>query len=213
MNTKTDISRIAQAFEVAERLHRPQFRKSDPHDANAPKIPYLTHLVDVMSLVIQAQGDEDQIIAALLHDLFEDVPLYKGEETRKIVGSQFGEKVVNLVESCTDGDANMERTAGTWRTRKDHHLEEMKNLVGIDAYSLLVPLADKLANGLSIIHDGRVVGEQIWARFNAPKSDVLWYYSAMLNVFIDAFGSDHVLVRRLVIVVKEMHQGWPSLQI
>jgi (p)ppGpp synthase/HD superfamily hydrolase len=213
MNTNNEISRIAQAFELAERLHRPQSRKTDPHDVNAPKIPYVTHLVDVMSLVLQAQGDEDQAIAALLHDLFEDVPEYEGIDTREIVATQFGSEVVRLVEICTDGDANMERTPETWRPRKEHHLAQMRNLVGNGLHSLLVPLADKLANGQSIIQDGRVVGERVWSRFNAPKADVLWYYSAMRDVFIEAFGVDHSLVRRLVHVVDEMHEGWPSVQI
>jgi len=35
----------------------------------------------------------------------------------------------------------------------------------------------------------------------------------MRDVFIEAFGVDHSLVRRLVHVVDEMHEGWPSVQI
>jgi hypothetical protein len=38
------------------------------------KVPYLTHLLQVMVTVGEHGGDEDQLIAALLHDYLEDVP-------------------------------------------------------------------------------------------------------------------------------------------
>ena len=37
-------------------------------------VPYLTHLLQVMVTVGEHGGDEDQLIAALLHDYLEDVP-------------------------------------------------------------------------------------------------------------------------------------------
>ena len=36
-------------------------------------VPYLTHLLGVMVLVAEHGGDEEQMIAALLHDYLEDI--------------------------------------------------------------------------------------------------------------------------------------------
>ena len=61
-----DIStRLTDAFRYAEELHRGQKRKK----TNAPT---LSHLMGVSTLVMENGGDEDQAIAALLHDGPED---------------------------------------------------------------------------------------------------------------------------------------------
>ena len=55
----------------------------------------------VASLVLEAGGDEDLAIAALLHDVVEDcggVPMLK--EVRR----RFGARVAKVVEGCTDAD-------------------------------------------------------------------------------------------------------------
>jgi len=53
--------RFTDAFAHAVRLHARQARKDTT-------ISYLTHLMAVCSLVLEDGGDEDQAIAALLHD-------------------------------------------------------------------------------------------------------------------------------------------------
>ncbi len=73
-----------------------------------------------------------------------------------------------------------------------------------DPEALLVPLADKLANGQAIVNDLHHVGPIVWKRFNAQRDDVIWYYTSALAVFESAFGADHVLVGRLRRVVGEM---------
>ena len=57
--------RFLRAFLFASEKHKKQTRK-------ASSIPYLTHLMGVASLVLEAGGDEDLAIAALLHDVVED---------------------------------------------------------------------------------------------------------------------------------------------
>ena len=56
-------TKTAQAFALAEWLHGDQYRKNS--DEEALKIPYLTHLIDVMSLLIQVGASDDQLIAGL----------------------------------------------------------------------------------------------------------------------------------------------------
>ncbi len=58
-------SRFLRAFEFAAQKHAKQTRK-------ASTIPYIAHLMGVTSLVLEAGGDEDLAIAALLHDVVED---------------------------------------------------------------------------------------------------------------------------------------------
>lgn len=57
--------RYPDAVAFAATLHAKQSRKGGD-------IPYISHLLGVSSLIIEARGDEDQAIAGLLHDAAED---------------------------------------------------------------------------------------------------------------------------------------------
>ena len=57
--------RLQRAFRYAAEKHDGQTRKQTA-------VPYLSHLMAVASLVLEAGGDEDMAIAALLHDVVED---------------------------------------------------------------------------------------------------------------------------------------------
>jgi (p)ppGpp synthase/HD superfamily hydrolase len=57
--------RFDEAFCYAHLLHRTHTPKGTP-------VPYISHLMAVAALVIEHGGDEDQAIAALLHDGPED---------------------------------------------------------------------------------------------------------------------------------------------
>jgi (p)ppGpp synthase/HD superfamily hydrolase len=64
--------RFEQALIYANRLHGSQIRKGSG-------IPYVSHLLAVSALTLEYGGDEDEAIAALLHDAVED---QGGEMTR-----------------------------------------------------------------------------------------------------------------------------------
>jgi (p)ppGpp synthase/HD superfamily hydrolase len=119
----------------------------------------------------------------------------------------FGSRVLELVEAATDGSAGVPRDQTTWKSRKQAHLDEMALHLKTEPEALLVPLADKLANGQAIVNDLHLVGPVVWERFNAGRDEVLWYYTSALAVFESAFGADHVLVGRLDRVVAEMSKG------
>ncbi len=57
--------RLTDAFEVAREVHFEQSLKGT-------RLPYLLHLLDVCSIALRHGADEDQAIAALLHDAVED---------------------------------------------------------------------------------------------------------------------------------------------
>lgn len=63
---------------------------------------YMTHLVPVRNAVEQLTEDEDIICAAVLHDILEDT-----DTTYEKLVKEFGQRVADLVNECTDeGEAD-----------------------------------------------------------------------------------------------------------
>ncbi len=118
--------RFDDAFGFAHRLHRAQPRKGT-------SIPYISHLMTVAALVIETGGDEDQAIAALLHDAVEDKG---GADTLEKIRATFGETVAMIVSDCTDA---WTEPKPPWRARKEAYLLALPDK---PQRSLLVSLAD-----------------------------------------------------------------------
>jgi (p)ppGpp synthase/HD superfamily hydrolase len=159
--------RFERALAFAAETHRPQRRKGSG-------IPYIGHLLGVCSLVIEDGGDEDEAIAALLHDAPED---QGGAAMLETIRAEFGVKVAEIVEACSD---TLEEKKPEWRARKEAYLEHLN---GQPAYVLRVSLADKLFNVRSIIRDLRAVGDEVWTRFKAGRDGQLWYYRGLADRF------------------------------
>ena len=201
---RMDTERLIRAFRYAATLHAGDLRKGTT-------IPYLSHLMGVASIVQQYGGDEDQVIAALLHDAIEDHP--RGGETRQEIGAGFGARVMTMVEACTDSDTEQKPE---WFERKERYL---KHLHEAPPEAMLISLADKVHNARAILADHRQIGEEIWARFNAPKELTLWYYRALANTF-NSFASEAAkpelgpLAEELERVVSEVerraNQAWSA---
>jgi (p)ppGpp synthase/HD superfamily hydrolase len=160
--------RFLRAFEFAAKMHAGQTRKGST-------IPYLAHLMGVASLVLEAGGDEDLAIAALLHDVVEDCG---GAPMLKEVRRRFGARVAKVVDGCTDTDTNPKPP---WRERKENYIRHLRKA---DADTRLVSAADKLNNVRSILTDYREIGEAIWSRFNGGRDGTLWYYRTLLAEFL-----------------------------
>src|SRR6266545_3474018 len=84
-------TRFEEALVLATRLPGLQRRKGTD-------VPYVAHLLGVASLVLEGGGDEDQAIAALLHDAVED---QGGPRTLEEIRRRFGDRVAGIVEGCT----------------------------------------------------------------------------------------------------------------
>ena len=178
--------RFEQALIFASRKHAGQSRK-------ATAVPYIAHLLSVAGLVLEAGGDEDLAIAALLHDVVEDcggAPML--EEIRR----SFGERVAHVVEGCTDTDLDPKPP---WRQRKEDYL---KHLQTADSDVRLVSAADKLHNARSILADYREIGESVWRRFQGKRDGTLWYYRSLVDEFRKRDANP--LVNQLERVVKEL---------
>jgi GTP pyrophosphokinase len=180
--------RFEEALVYASRLHRDQRRK-------ASGVPYVSHLLAVTSLVIEHGGDEEDAIAALLHDAVED---QGGAAVLGEIRKRFGDRVAAIVEACSDTN---EYPKPPWRPRKEAHLARL--LQGSVSVKL-VSAADKLHNSRSILADYRLGGEAVWTRFNGGKEGTLWYYRAALKALRD--GAPPALLEELERVLDEIER-------
>lgn len=140
------------------------------------EVPYLSHLLAVASLVLEAGGDEDMAIAGLLHDTIEDTAV-----TSEDIASRFGPRVASIVEGCTDTD---EMPKPPWRPRKERYLAHLRS-PETPAEVLVVSRADKLHNARTMLLDHRALGDEFWSRFNAGVEDQRWYLSSLVDVFTE----------------------------
>jgi GTP pyrophosphokinase len=181
-------TRFEEALIFATRLHAGQRRKETD-------VPYVAHLLGVTSLVLEQGGDEDEAIAALLHDAVED---QGGEATLEEIRRRFGETVAIIVEGCTDATTIPKPP---WRERKEAYVAHVRQA---SASERLVSAADKLHNARCILADYRALGEALWGRFNGGKAGTLWFYRALVRAY-GAAGSTP-LVEELDQVVSEIER-------
>jgi (p)ppGpp synthase/HD superfamily hydrolase len=176
MTVLTD--RYTRAVDYAREAHATQTRKGT-------QIPYLYHLLAVSSLVLEFGGNEDQAIAALLHDVIEDC----GATHAAAIRSAFGDAVAAIVVACTDGSAEARAEHATpeakradWTARKQHYLS---HLAEASDEVLLVSCCDKLHNARAIVQDleDPAVGAAVFQRFTGGKGGTLWYYDALSRIF------------------------------
>ncbi|NJO60348.1 MAG: HD domain-containing protein [Richelia sp. RM2_1_2] len=179
--------RFEQALVYASRLHRKQIRKGS-------NVPYISHLLSVAALVLEDGGNEDEAIAALLHDAVED---QGGQAAREVIFDLFGAKVVEIVDGCTDADT-IPKPA--WQERKQQYIE---NLRDASASVRRVSLADKLHNARSILRDLSQEGEETWKKFQGGKEGTLWYYQTVLELFLET-ETDSWMVGELKRIVEQL---------
>jgi (p)ppGpp synthase/HD superfamily hydrolase len=179
--------RFQRAFRYAAKWHAGQARK-------ATIVPYLSHLMAVASLVLEAGGDEDMAIAALLHDVVEDCG---GMPRLREVRRMFGARVANIVEGCTD---TFVEPKPDWIERKNAYIDEVKHA---DDETRLVSASDKLHNVRTILSDYRKDGETIWTRFKGKKEGTLWYYRTLSDDFA---RKPNRITRELELAVQELER-------
>ncbi len=160
---------LTQRFETALvyacRLHATQLRADG-------KTPYIAHLMSVAALVLESGGDEDEAIAALLHDAIED---RGGEKIRQEIQQQFGDRVTQIVEGCTE----IVQPPLSWRDRKEQYLNQLRHA---SPSVRRVVLADKLHNVRSLLASLHEEGAEVWHRFNSGQTETLWFYRAVWDV-------------------------------
>ena len=130
MKERYDDPMIIKAFEIANRLHDGQMRKSGE--------PYIIHPLAVAQILAEMKIDTTTITASLLHDVVEDTAL-----TLDDIKSQFGREVAFLV----DGVTKLSRL--DYRTKEDQQLNSMRKMflaMAKDVRVVVIKLADRLHN-------------------------------------------------------------------
>ena len=163
-------SRFEEALAFAAQLHKDQLRKGT-------QVPYLAHLLGAAGIVLDHGANEDEAIAALLHDAVED---QGGGEVLEAIRAKFGDGVAAIVAGCTDSD---QMPKPPWRERKQAYIA---HLAGAPESVRLVSAADKLHNARAILEDYRTLGESLWSRFSGGREGTLWYYRALVDALRSA---------------------------
>ncbi|AZN29203.1 bifunctional (p)ppGpp synthetase/guanosine-3',5'-bis(diphosphate) 3'-pyrophosphohydrolase [Flaviflexus salsibiostraticola] len=123
-----DRQKVIRAYEIAERCHQGQSRKSGQ--------PYITHPIAVATILAELGMDTDTLVAALLHDTVEDTG-YSLESLKK----EFGSDVAVLVDGVTKLDKVEYGEAAQAET-----VRKMVIAMSKDIRVLLIKLADRLHN-------------------------------------------------------------------
>lgn len=162
--------RYTAAVAYAAAVHAAQTRKGT-------RIPYITHLLGVSSLVLEAGGTEDEAIAGLLHDAVEDGG---GLPRLEDIRARFGHRVAEIVLACSDStDAEWKRTVGYWE-RKQAYLDHLE--ATDDERAVLVSMADKVHNARAIVTDLLEHGAGVLDKFNGQPGEILTYYVECLRI-------------------------------
>lgn len=130
INPKYDIELIGKAFDVAERMHAGQMRKSGE--------PYLIHPMSVSKILAELGMDDNTLVAGLLHDVVEDTSYTETE-----LAKDFGEEVRVLVDGVTKlGNITFDNK----EEKQAENLRKMFLAMSKDIRVLIIKLADTLHN-------------------------------------------------------------------
>ncbi len=125
---KADLALLERAYDIAEKHHRGQMRKSGD--------PYITHPLAVTTILADIGMTEPTLVAALLHDTVEDTA-YTLDELR----SDFGDEVALLVDGVTKLDKVKYGDSAQAET-----IRKMIVAMSKDIRVLVIKLADRLHN-------------------------------------------------------------------
>ncbi|MGJ9423500.1 RelA/SpoT family protein [Aeromicrobium sp. CF3.5] len=125
---KADVAAIRKAYDIADRMHEGQARKSGD--------PYITHPLAVTTILAELGMTGPTLCAALLHDTVEDTP-YTLDELRQ----DFGDEVVRLVDGVTKLDK-----VKYGDTAQSETIRKMVVAMSRDIRVLVIKLADRLHN-------------------------------------------------------------------
>jgi (p)ppGpp synthase/HD superfamily hydrolase len=177
MSDRMYTHRVGEALRFAADAHAGQSRKGKPDE------PYLSHILTVAGLVAHFGGDEDQIIAGVLHDAVEDAG---GQERADEIRREFGDRVADIVLACSDAIPDGDGDKGPWKPRKLEYIARLR--AGGDPDAVLVEACDKVANLYDIVEDLEFDTEPAFTKFNGGKQGTLEYYATLGEVLMPQVG-------------------------
>lgn len=181
-------SRYIDALELVARLFA-------SHQRDMGDVPYVAHLFGVCHIVQQLTDEEDVYIAALLHDVLEDIPAadYSVDQMQK----DFGPRVVDIVQTVSIDDSQ--------KSKIEARQKYLQNLKTGPVEACLVSGADLLYNGKDILNwlerqpskARQVFGGERWARMK-------WFGGERLKIINSKLGENNLLVCELETMLKEL---------
>jgi GTP diphosphokinase / guanosine-3',5'-bis(diphosphate) 3'-diphosphatase len=138
-NPDLDRDLVRRAFEMSERAHAGQTRRSGEE--------FIHHPLGVARICAELHLDEQTIAAALLHDVIEDT----GSELEEL-RAEFGAEIAQLVEGVT------KLTRISFQSREQAEAENYRKMIvamAQDVRVILIKLADRLHNMRTIEYLGR----------------------------------------------------------
>ncbi|MBQ4340765.1 MAG: bifunctional (p)ppGpp synthetase/guanosine-3',5'-bis(diphosphate) 3'-pyrophosphohydrolase, partial [Firmicutes bacterium] len=142
-NPDLDFYLIGKAYDLGEKAHEGQFRKSGE--------AYFVHPVEVAKILADLDMDSQTIAAALMHDVVEDT-----EYTYEDIEQYFGEDIALLVDGVTKlGSLKFDNK----EERQAENLRKMFLAMTKDIRVLIIKLADRLHNmrTINFMTDAKIV--------------------------------------------------------
>ncbi len=131
-----DVEAIRAAYELAAEAHAGQKRASGE--------PFITHSVEVATIVVRLRLDSASVVSALVHDVVEDTAVSL-QGIRELFGDEVG--------AIVDGVTKIGRVR--FRSHNEEQVENYRKLLlsmALDARVILVKLADRLHNMRTLDH-------------------------------------------------------------
>jgi guanosine-3',5'-bis(diphosphate) 3'-pyrophosphohydrolase len=133
---RLDVDRVREAYELALEAHEGQTRASGE--------AYVTHVVEVATLLAQFKLDTSSLVAALVHDVVEDTQV-----NLTVIEERFGYEVGQIVDGLTKiGKVE-------FKSNTEQQVENYRKLLlsmAQDARVILIKLADRLHNMRTLEH-------------------------------------------------------------
>lgn len=213
-----------RALMVSALVHGRQSRKGT-------LVPYVIHPFHV-ALILERHGfGATLVVAALLHDVLEDVRPEDADVQRglrdtfreamgtapkepdsfkarleRFLADEFGCDVMALVEAVTEPKASGGGQPIPWAERKRRTMEQLRR-PGLPVDVLALKAADVLHNVRSIERDVRLGGLQALDRFRGTPPESLRYYAGVAKVAAGRLGAGHPLVAELRDAVRLLAQA------
>lgn len=124
------IETVKKAYELAEYLHKGQYRQS--------REAYISHPLNVSYILAEMHADCDTICAGLLHDTLEDTNITKEE-----IAELFNQNVANLVDGVT------KLAKMNFSSKEEQQLANTRKIITSiteDVRIIIIKLADRLHN-------------------------------------------------------------------
>lgn len=130
IHREDDINLIKKAFDLAQKMHEGQMRKSGE--------PYIIHPLNVALILTELNVGPATIIAGLLHDVVEDTSITLTE-----IAEMFGNDVKDIVDGVTK--VNKMKFSSLAKRQAENH-QKMIIAMAKDIRVIVVKLADRLHN-------------------------------------------------------------------